>query len=215
MRFADYTFCRFVFPESGQIFRRRQERAINRRPEKLMNNARRRESGHSRDGDRWYPFISMLPPLSPPHHLVPTLSPSQPASIRSRSRPASGRLRSWRRAHFPLSACIMNVCHIRRLISVCPPPTSRRNVCRDVGQIALSISDACSASSHPPFPLPLPTFSSLSSSPILVPRISSLSAPLLRLDGIKRATPCQHVPLIFHSRIYISYFRDNVTLPTR
>lgn len=70
----------FVFPERGQIFRRWQERAINRRPEKLMNNARRRESGHSRDGDRWYPFISM--PTTP--NLL------RPMPSRSRRQPGVG-----------------------------------------------------------------------------------------------------------------------------
>lgn len=49
-RGSQLAFCArpIRFPERGQIFRRRQERAINRRPEKLMNNTRRRESGHSR-----------------------------------------------------------------------------------------------------------------------------------------------------------------------
>lgn len=93
------------FPERGQIFRRRQERAINRRPEKLMNNTRRRESGHSR---RW-PMVSIYFRASIRHS-----TRTEVAGPGSRLQPA---LFTTNRS-LPLT-CIMNVCHIRRLISVC------------------------------------------------------------------------------------------------
>lgn len=122
----------FVFPEHGQIFRRRQARAINRRPEKLMNNTRRRESGHSR---RW-PMVSIYFRASIRH--------STPNGVRwSRQSTSAGTLR--RERSLPLTYLhYERLSHSAAHISL-PTSPSRRNVRRDAGQIALSISDACSA----------------------------------------------------------------------
>lgn len=151
-----------------------------------MNNARRRESGHSRDGDRWYPFISMPYPLSRP---VPV--DGRPGEVKT---PGIGigstSLLAAREAVSSIRLHYERLSHSAAHISL---PTSRRNVCRDADQIALSISDACSA---------LPLVPSLPSVPrsivALPPPRSGTAADLMELS----ARPRQHVPLIFHSRVY-------------
>jgi len=108
------------FPARSQIFRRRQrERAINRRPEKLMNNARRRERSHSRRR----PMVSIyfhVPPFSLPPSLPPARLSRASTPRTTELAGAFDRLHAFRvlPRPFPLPACIMNVCHIRRLISV-------------------------------------------------------------------------------------------------
>jgi len=172
------TRCQFVFRLRSQIFRRgRRERAINRRPEKLMNNARRHESGHSRR--RPMVAIYFRVPASrrtespPPLRLDFALARSFRGAIRRVS---------------SLLAYIMNVCHIRWFISVC-----RRR--RHAETFA-----ATPARLRYRFPMlaQLPQPPSLHRAPLR-------SAPL-RLDGVKcaplptRATDFSFCP-------YIGYFR--------
>lgn len=125
-------------------------------------------------------------------HLFPCptpLGPSRSAPGRpgkSTPGPASGRLRSWRREsiflHPPALWTFVTFGGSYQSADV------TRNVCRDAGQIALSISDACSAAPLvPPFPS----------------SIVALPPPRFRCDLMELSVhPRQHVPLIFHSRIY-------------
>jgi len=168
---SQLSFCAtpIRFPERSQIFRRRQERAINRRPEKLMNNTRRRESGHC-DGDRWYPFISM--------------SPSGTQLPRTESLTSPGTFRGER--SLPLTTCIMNVCHIRRLISVCRPRRHAEMFATTPARLRYRF-----------------------------PMLAQLSLYLVLLLALHRcglmessAHPHQHAPLIFHL-MYISAIFDN------
>lgn len=157
------------FPERGQIFRRRQERAINRRPEKLMNNTRRRESGHSRRR----PMVTI-------YFRAPIQYSTRTESL------VDFTLHPPRRKTFSPSYCLHyeRLSHSAAHISL-PTSPSRRNV-RRAGQIALSISDACSA--------------------LTLPHLVLLFA--LHRCGLMESSahPCQHAPLIFHL-MYISYLR--------
>jgi len=170
---SQLSFCAMPirFPERSQIFRPRQERAINRRPEKLMNNTRRRESGHSR---RW-PMVSIYF-RAPIRHSTPPDGVADPGST------SPGTFRGER--SLPLTTCIMNVCHIRRLISVC-----RRR--RHAEMFAMT-----PARLRYRFPM-----------------LAQLSLYLILLLALHRcglmessAHPHQHAPLIFHL-MYISYLR--------
>lgn len=138
------------------------------------------------DGDRWCPFIFMCLFLSPILHERQPVDDGVSRGLRST-------LRLSRSSTTVSSSCshYERLSHSAAHISA-PTSPSRRNVRRDAGQIALSISDACSAPS-------LTLFLSLA-------RSFSLSFAPLRLDGVKCAPPYQHAPLIFHPRC-ISYFR--------
>lgn len=131
-------------------------------------------------------------------HLFPCLSsalssPSHPAAgVKPRSRLGLGStslLTARERIFLHPSLHYERLSHSATHISL---PTSRRNVCRDAGQIALSISDACSA------PLLVLLHSRLSVLPFLPPLYLALSllfvlhrCDLMELSAHSPANTCR------------------------